>query len=84
MFSYDHTPNVYYYNIYYSDFQAPAIAHVKSNHEGQENSRKNLTMEKSAYFRKRRYLEGRDGIYHGGEKQNQGGICKVVQKGKEI
>ena len=55
-----------------------AIAHVKSNHEGAKISGKNLTMEKQSYFRKRQFLEERNGIYHGRKKENQGGICEKV------
>jgi hypothetical protein len=50
------------------------MAHVKSNQEGEKISSKKLTMEKSTYFQKQPFLEGRNGIYHGRKKQNQDGI----------
>jgi len=52
--------------------EACAIAHVKSNHWGAKISRKKLTMENLKYSQKRRFLEGKDGVYHGGKKENQG------------
>jgi hypothetical protein len=34
-------------------------------------------MEKLKYFKNRCFLEGKDGIHHGGKKENQGRICKI-------
>ena len=54
------------------------MAHVKSNHEGTKISRKKLTMENLKYFQKQRFLEGRNGVHHGGKEENQRGICEAV------
>jgi hypothetical protein len=43
----------------------------------------NQTMEKPACFQKSHFLEGRNGIRHGRETQNQGGIRKAAPKGSE-
>jgi hypothetical protein len=56
------------------DFAKDALSHVKSNHWALKISRKKLTMENPAYFQKSRFLEERNGIYHGGKKQDQGRI----------
>jgi hypothetical protein len=70
-----------YYTIQKRTGQAHALSHVKSNHKGQRISSKKLTMEKPTYFQKQRFLEGRNGIYHGRKKQNQNGIRKTVPQG---
>jgi hypothetical protein len=41
-------------------------------------------MEKTTYFQKRQFLGGRNGIYHGREKENQSGIREAVPEGKQI
>ena len=54
------------------------MAHVKSNHEGTKISRKKLTMENLKYLLKTAFLEERNGIHHGGKKENQRGIREAV------
>ena len=59
------------------------MAHVKTNHRGGKISRKNLTMENLKYSKKRGFLEEKDGVHHGGKKENKGTIRSKVPKGKE-
>ena len=51
--------------------QAFAILHVKSNHRGAKISCKKLTMENQKSSKKRGFLEEKDGVHHGREKENQ-------------
>jgi hypothetical protein len=48
------------------------MAQDKPNHRGAKISGKNLTMENQSYFQKHHVLEERNGVYHGGKKENQG------------
>jgi len=59
------------------------MAHVKSNHEGQEISRKNLTIEKSACFQKQHFLEGRNVIYHGRKNKIRAEYARRYRKAKK-
>jgi hypothetical protein len=59
------------------------MSRVKSNQEGAKIPRKKLTMENLKYSKKQCFLEGKDGIHHGGKKENQGRIYKEVPKGTE-
>jgi hypothetical protein len=51
------------------------MSHVKSNHWGAKIPRKKLTMEKLKYFKKRCFLEGKDGIHHGGKSEKGAAVC---------
>ena len=48
------------------------MSHVKSNHRGAKISRKKLTMENLKYYKKQGFLEEKDGVHYGREKENQG------------
>jgi hypothetical protein len=56
------------------------LRHVKSNHQGTDAPSKNLTMNNLTYSQRRVVLEGRNGIYHGGEEKDYRAVCPRYRK----